>query len=258
MWKKILEIKTELLYILRNGGILYLYTEDFISNLLCKFKWFRKIPKNSFSQYGQDLIAEELLIKIYGNIPKIAIVDIGSNHPTIINNTYYFEKKYLCRVENIDPNPNFIDLYRENERTFNNFAVGSSHEQMELYVPKRDLYRSTFQDHVHASLLADELPEECEELEKYLVDVRPLEHIINSGHYHILFIDVEGFEIEVLNGIDFASFTFDIIFIENNSKNRDLRSICDFLHLNDYKFYGRILKLDDIYVRNSLYKSILK
>ena len=66
-------------------------------------------------------------------------------------------------------------------------------------------------------------------------------------------IDVEGFEMNVLRGLDFAKTKVYIAIIENNSKSRfgsdDIRK---YMSQNGFSFYARFWGLDDVYVNNTL------
>ena len=130
-------------------------------------------------------------------------------------------------------------------------AIGSKEEELLLHIPKRKL-KEEYDDNVHASLIASELDESAyREAISTKVSVKRLDSVIPEGQYNILFIDVEGFEMNVLNGIDFEKFSFDIIFIENNSRLRPLSNTRQYLNINGYSFYARIHGLDDVYVKAS-------
>lgn len=69
----------------------------------------------------------------------------------------------------------------------------------------------------------------------------------------IVSIDVEGYEMEVLKGIDFTKTKIFIAIIENNTNSRlgadDIRF---FMDENGFDFYARIWGLDDVFVRKDL------
>ncbi len=64
-------------------------------------------------------------------------------------------------------------------------------------------------------------------------------------------IDVEGHELNVLEGIDFDYTKINVLTIENNPKGYKKQGddkIRKFMIKQGYTFWGRIIKLDDIYV----------
>ena len=76
---------------------------------------------------------------------------------------------------------------------------------MDLYVPKRKL-QDGYDDNVHSSLIPSEIPRSASgNIELKTVKVKPLGKVVKPGNFNLLFIDVEGFEMNVLNGINFHS-----------------------------------------------------
>ena len=216
-------------------------------------KFIQPIPKGYFSQEGQDKIAQDILTSLDININSISIVDIGANHPIVLNNTYFFEKEKSATVFNIEPNPDFIPIYKEHGRVLINVAIGDRVQELDLYVPKRKI-QYNYDDNVHASLIPSEIPRAAlDNIELRKVEVKPLDKVVQPGNFNLLFIDVEGFEMNVLNGINFDEFSFDVIFIENNSPLRSVSEVRKFMTMNGYSFYGRIHGLDDIFINSSKY-----
>tara|TARA_B110000971_G_C19844943_1_gene424367 strand:- start:62 stop:799 length:738 start_codon:yes stop_codon:yes gene_type:complete len=217
---------------------------ELILKLFANSSLIKPIPKSYFSQEGQDSIA----LSLFKDASGLSIIDIGANHPTKLNNTYLFEKEYSAEVISIEPNPHFVDLYKECNRTLINAAIGNEETFLELNIPTRDL-SADYEDNVHATFIKDELNEEAKKSSSTVqVPVKRLESLAKPGNYDMLFIDVEGFELQVLNGIDFEKFSFKFLFIENNSPLRPLSKTRKYLNNIGYTFYGRIHGLDDIYL----------
>ena len=72
---------------------------------------------------------------------------------------------------------------------------------------------------------------------------------IKLSEIGIISIDVEGFETEIINGINFLKTRIRIAVIENNIHSKfgsdEVRKI---MHKNGFIFYARIWGLDDIYI----------
>jgi len=236
----------DLLYCFRKKAIFFTNSERLLK-LIGNFSFIKPIPKGYFSQEGQDCIALSLI----EDASDLSIIDIGANHPTMLNNTYFFEKEYGAEVISIEPNPYFVDLYKNGNRRLINAAIGNEETYLELNVPTRNL-TTDYNDHVHATFIKDELNEEAKKSSSTIqVPVKKLESLAKPGNYDILFIDVEGFELQVLEGINFEKFSFKLLFIENNSPLRPVSKIRNYLNNVGYTFYGRIHGLDDIYLLQS-------
>jgi len=213
------------------------------------FSFIKPIPNGYNSQSGQDKIAEDLLINLNIIKNKLKIVDIGSNHPIVINNTYYFEKNRNAEVFSIEPNPEFIPLYKKHKRDLISHGVGNVKEKSTLFVPKKN-NDCKYGSHVYGTFNLSKINDSNKEnIITYMVNIFPLSYLIEKGEYDILFIDVEGFEEDVLNGIDFELFSFNLIFIENNCNLRKPYVLRKFLFQKGYKLYGRIHNLDDIFIK---------
>ena len=79
----------------------------------------------------------------------------------------------------------------------------------------------------------------------------------NVSHIDYLSMDVEGYELDALKGIDFKAVTINVMTIENN----DTSSFGDdkirkFLKEKGFVFYARMHILDDVYVRKAFLKQI--
>lgn len=232
-------------------GVYFFTNSRILLNIRYIFSFIKPIPNGYSSQYGQDKIAEDLLTNLNISKNKLKIVDIGSNHPIIINNTYYFEKNRNAEVFSIEPNPEFIPLYKKYKRDLISHGVGNVKEKSTLFVPKNNDDRK-YGSHVFGTFNLLEINDfNNEKIITYNVNIFPLSDLIEKGEYDILFIDVEGFEEVVLKGIDFELFSFKIIFIENNSNLRKPSVLRKFLFQKGYKLYGRIHDLDDIFIKKT-------
>ncbi len=88
---------------------------------------------------------------------------------------------------------------------------------------------------------------------RYLVKQRRLDNILKElkiKEVDFVTIDVEGYEIYVLKGIDFKNVNVHCFLIENN-KDKDMTinmEIREFMEKQGYVFVGR-LTADDIYIK---------
>jgi len=191
--------------------------------LLKPLQWLREAyelnkgsKKQSFAQHGEDVFLIDLFKahNYRGNY-----VDIGANHPFIINNTYRLYKEYGWRGINIEPNKYLwkrLQYFRPGDVNLN-IGIGSQTGKLLYY-------------HLWPSVLSTFSPESCmESLDegKKLVDVYPVE--IRDAMFllqyltakdgtialDLLSVDTEGYELEILKGIDFDKLRPKVILIEN-------------------------------------------
>jgi FkbM family methyltransferase len=91
------------------------------------------------------------------------------------------------------------------------------------------------------------------------IKIIPLKSIFKEegiAHIDYMSIDVEGHELKVLNGIDFNKISISVLTIENMTATAyGDDSIRNLMLKNNYIFWGRIGRIDDIYVHKDFLKS---
>jgi FkbM family methyltransferase len=188
----------------------------------------------------------------------VRIIDIGANHHVKYNNTMLFEKVFDTEIFSIDAQSAFIEEYKEYRKsTFINCAIGKTREEINFYVPF-----GTNENHDNNMFATSEInliPAELKEnVNRIKVTKCPLADVVPYGEFDVMFIDVEGFELDVLEGIDFTNFTFKIICIENNREPRLVNSIRIYLSNLGYEWKARIKGLDDVFIRPGNHKPLSK
>jgi FkbM family methyltransferase len=205
-----------------------------------------------YSQDGQDLILSALILPYINNemIEKL-FVDVGANHPTKYSNSFFLEKYFNFKTIAIDPQKKYQEMWDEKRNTaeFINVAVGESDEYVDLQIlDKYDMFSSIVG--AKNKINNDEVNETVKVKQTTLAKIFNERKIKNVG---VLSIDVEGYEQQVIKGIDFDECNISIIIIENNHDgyfgSDDLRkSIVE----NGYTFLYRVGWLDDIYIKNEM------
>ena len=111
-------------YLLKSKLLYYLY----LFYLGTKYKYFTK--KNSYSQFGEDLVIDNFFSNFVGTY-----VDIGCFHPIKYSNTALFHKKGWSGV-NIDLNETSISLFNACRKNDNNIVACLSDkiEEVEIYL----------------------------------------------------------------------------------------------------------------------------
>lgn len=214
----------------------------------------------SYAQNGEDLILAHYFFK--HGIEKPTYLDVGANHPRFISNTYHAYLKGgrgVC----IEPNPKLAEKYRRVRPgdTVLQIGVGiDARKEADFYI---------FPDAAHG--LSTFSKEEAEywarvgmkgvgkiQYEKVVrVPLITMNEIFET-HFksspHILSIDVEGLDLELLQTIDFSRFKPLTIIVETllyDEQQRESRNekIIDFLISNGYSVYADT-HVNTIFLRN--------
>jgi len=231
----------------------------FIGKLFSAWWIVRSKVRPSFSQAGEDQVIQYLFQQL--RIDKPTYLDIGTNHPVIGNNTYYFYARG-SRGVCIEPDPSFYKLIRKQRPGDLLIEAGvniGSEKQAELYIfPHPYSGWNTF------------LKDEAEKREKEtgikiskVVSI-PLVHINDvmrenfNPHPNLVSIDVEGLDLDILRSIDFEHFKPEVICIESitfsmNNEEMKITGIADFLYSKNYFLFADT-HINSIFCRKDSYK----
>jgi len=223
-------------------------------------RYIRPIQIGTFySQEGQDLFLSSLLfpyLSRFRGSPQY-IVDVGCNHPRIFSNSLFFEEYFKANVIAIDPLEEFEPIWEKvrPSATFVPCALGDAEGVTELTVS----FGSDLDNMI--SFVRGGFNKRCNLMgAQRIVEVRRLSSILSEkgvSEVLLLSIDVEGYELQVLNGIDFDDVTIRCIVVENNSYSlfgsEDIRT---FLSERNFEFYARIGHLDDVFIHGTMCRGI--
>lgn len=170
----------------------------------------------SYAQQGEDLILDRILLSICGCDlqEKYHYVDVGAYHPISHSLTYLLYKRGwsgLCVDMSIETGKLFKS-YRPKDR-FVCSAVGSSDANgIALFPREKDI-----------SLTAKIVENTDQVGDKRPVEIRTLSRILKESGVNsdivLLNIDVEGYELKVLQGLDFLTYKPWIIACEIHTKD---------------------------------------
>jgi FkbM family methyltransferase len=214
-----------LLYLLRNRRQGWLTREEI------------RLARFSFSQFGEDLVIEELLNQM--GISRGFYVDVGAFDPVIGSNTLLLSKRGWSGI-NIDVDEQKIERFRRARPRDWNLACGVSkvagRKQFARYAAASMTRLITGTD--HRSVLGDH------PLETFEVDTRPLQAILEDSPFRglqidFLNIDCEGSDLEVLESLDFAAYRPRLLAVEAIDHSAQAK-ITEFANRNGYAMTHRL------------------
>lgn len=172
--------------------------------------------KATYAQHGEDRFIFELLHEY--DLADSIYVDVGSNQPTVISNTYLFYRHGYTGVS-MDANPEHKTLTRICRPKDTHLAVGCA-EKPGILEFRHDVASvlSGFTDAVQNPITVEH------------ISVMPLDIIMSHFQYRSIFllsIDVEGMDFEVLKGASNTLKRTLFLLIEENETNPEMRHLIE-------------------------------
>ena len=202
------------------------------------FKNYRLIKNSTnFSQEGED----KFLLEFFKDRNNGFYVDVGAFHPYRINNTYLLYKKGFRGI-NIDISATSIDFFDLARPDDVNLNVGASDKfEDKFFFSKKNL---SFHNTLSKSLAESNIQTEPFK-KKYSISCKPLDKIIQETKYsnktiNFLNIDAEGYDYQVLLGLNLKKYNPEVICIEISSlvdkKNEYYKDTKIYKHLIKYGY----------------------
>jgi FkbM family methyltransferase len=217
--------------------------------------------KKSYAQNGEDLLIDMLL----GHKRPISYVDVGCLFPDLHSNTYLH---YLAggRGVCIDPNPDVAERFRavRPHDKFVNAGVSDVAQKLKYYMHRNPVF-NTFSKARAKQVQRRALEQGSagrELIAKKKIRVRPLLGILRSvgmdqgflDNLDLLSVDVEGHELEVMNGIDFTRLRPKLIVAEailERGSFVDVLQIDFVRRLSEFGYRVRAYTGHDVYLMRS-------
>lgn len=199
------------------------------------------VYNQTFSQAGEDVIIQFLFAD--KKMRKINYLDIGTNLPNRMNNTYLF---YLSGFSGVcvEADKTLIPLItkiRPRDKVLN-IGISDKTEQMgDFYIFNFGM--NTFDEKEVTLRTASGLFKVIEIVKVPLQNINSLIRNNFTNYPDLLSIDIEGLDLSVLRTLDFDSFPIPVICVEtcmyseNHIRPKDLR-IHEFLTSVGYKVYA--------------------
>ncbi|OGP80556.1 MAG: hypothetical protein A2Z40_00865 [Deltaproteobacteria bacterium RBG_19FT_COMBO_60_16] len=211
--------------------------------------------------YGEARIDQFVREVFFPLQTKGTFIEIGAAGPEFLSISLHFRKSGW-RVISVEPNPYFCSLHRERGHEMLQYACGDHDEddvEFELAYSQTEGDRITFESYSALRILeeyknVDLLAFGGMKTEKIKVKLRKIDTLL-AQHYQdidsidILSVDVEGWELQVLDGISMERYRPKVLIVEN------------YLGCQEYVSYmknkGYILAArrfpNDVYTRNGVF-----
>ncbi len=161
-------------------------------------------------------------------------VDVGCHHPICINNTYLLYKKNWSGI-NIDVSEFSIDLFNYMRPDDLNYkcAVSNKNKVVKLFYQKDFSQLSTIKSNQAKNVFQGNIKEK--EIQAFSLDEILSRDKYKNTKIDFLNIDVEGADLEVLEGLSFDKFKPELICLEIHDKEVKKSEIYNFLIQKKYK-----------------------
>lgn len=196
------------------------------------------------SQRGQDFFVDQL----FKHKKSGFFVGVGANHPTLISNTWFFEQSGWQGLS-FEPQDKLYELFKQVRHTdILPYVLGASDGEVEFATVDTEGWQHALSGVLGVAELA------VPALENHKVvtskkQMRRLDDVlIERGIDHVDFmsIDVEGFEMDVLRGLDLRRVSVDVLIIENDRTPFGDQGMRDFVMAQGYRYIAR-LSGDDVF-----------
>ena len=193
-----------------------------------------------YSQEGEDI----LLSRIFGKQRDGFYVDVGAHHPRRFSNTYHFYKKGWRGI-NIDAMPGSMEVFQKLRPSDINLEMAvSEKEQILTYY----MFNEPALNGFSKAISKEHQTREYQIIDKIKVSSFPLYQILNKHlpldqKIDFLSVDVEGFDLKVLESNDWDKHRPSVILVEiiNSSLNSLINeSIYKFLVGKGYSLFAKL------------------
>ncbi len=184
-------------------------------------------------------------------------IEIGGADGITNSNTVVLEQQYGWNGVCIEADPDQYLLLKNNRSctTVNSACSSTSGEKLEFIFSTKKFF-SQISSNVWSFKICKKIQKQLLDSKKqnpecsFLVTTKTLTEILDEvkapGNIDFLSLDVEGAELEVLQGINFEKYKIDCILVEHNNEHPKRSNIRKLLLSNNY-YKAQNLEIDDFY-----------
>ncbi len=200
----------------------------------------------SYAQYGEDLIIQGIFDTMGLQTPRY--IDIGTHHPTLLSNTYYFYERGSSGVC-IEPSSELmkkIKRVRPRDICITAGIAAETKANVPYYVMTAQTMNTFSKEDAADTQNAPEVygaqkVERTESIDLIAINDVLAQHFAKNGD--LLSIDTEGFDEQIIHAIDFDRFRPLVICIESIEQSADKsfhknETIIEYLKSKGYLHYA--------------------
>jgi FkbM family methyltransferase len=192
----------------------------------------------TFSQSNEDIVVIWAMQKLGINIKNIQYLELGTNHPVKLNNTYLLSK-YGAHGVLVEPNrnlENIIKVMRKNDKLYVN-AISTETGTAKFFQTNSNELGTIAYDKLDSNYAASF--HEFDVKESYMVNLITVNSILENMEKtpEVFSIDIEGLDLAVLKTMDFEKYHPLMIIAELvawGSKHQEGDEIVEFLTTKGY------------------------
>ncbi len=217
----------------------------FLGKLFAGFKILKSEVQPSFSQSGEDQVIRYLVYNVLG-ITMPTYLDIGTNHPYMCNNTFYFYNRG-SRGVCIEPDEQFAPLIKKHRKDDvylqAGVAAGDAKQAVMYAFPGDYSGWNTFSEEEAVNRQKESGVAFTKVQNVALVNINKVIEQHFKPHPNILSLDVEGLDLDILKSLDFNRFKPEVICVETitfsvTNEEEKITEIIDFVTSKGYMVFA--------------------
>ena len=246
-----------------NKGDIFIFSEseisstEFLEDTLLLIVRDSSNKKDKYMSYAQFNLDSRILNTYFKNNTTCTMVEVGAGWPEQHSQSKLF-RDVGWRVVSFEPDPRLFKLHEKFKHEIYQYAISDKTElnkDFKVAYMNEDINVQPW-SRFHPDVMAEQRKNGLQSLEVALqkavnikVDYYCLNEILpklNVENFDYLSVDVEGWELEVLKGIDFKKYTPKVLLVENVLNNSEYNS---YLSQFGYKLVDFIKNQDQLYIK---------